>query len=60
MDSLDAFIYREVWSYCLAKRGGRAKRAYAKYTLPRTVRKRGMFQLGLVVGKQVVQLPRLG
>lgn len=59
MDSLDAFIYREVWRYCLDKSGGRAKRAYAKYTLPRAVRKVGRFQLGLVVGNQVVQLPRL-
>ena len=27
MDSLDAFIHREVWKYCLAKTGGREKRA---------------------------------
>jgi RNA-directed DNA polymerase len=33
MDSLDAFLYREVWAYCLAKCRGRAKRAYQKYTL---------------------------
>ena len=59
LDSLDAFIYREVWRFCLAKCGGRAKRAYAKYTLPRTIRKVGMFQLGLIVGNQVLQLPRL-
>jgi len=32
MDSLDAFIYQEVWKYCLHKSGGRAKPAHA--TLP--------------------------
>lgn len=59
MDSLDAFIYRELWKYCLAKCGGRAKRAYAHYTLPRSLRKTGHFQLGLVVGDRIVRLPRL-
>ena len=59
MDSLDAFIYRELWKYCLAKCGGRAKRAYAKYTLPRPLRKAGHFQLGVIVGDQIVRLPRL-
>ena len=59
MDSLDAFIYRELWQYCLAKCGGRAKRAYARYTLPRPLRKTGHFQLGLVVGDHIVRLPRL-
>jgi RNA-directed DNA polymerase len=59
MDSLDAFIYREIWKYCLAKSSGRAKRAYAKYTLPRPLRKVGHFQLGMVVGDQIVRLPRL-
>jgi hypothetical protein len=59
MNSVDAFIYREVWRYCRAKSGGRAKRAYAKYTRPRTVCTAGTFQLGLVVGNHVVQLPRL-
>jgi group II intron reverse transcriptase/maturase len=59
MDSLDAFIYREVWTYCLAKCRGRAKRAYQKYTLPRLARQVGTFQLGLLVGEQVIRLPRL-
>jgi Group II intron, maturase-specific domain len=59
MDSLDAFIYREVWTYCLTKCRGRAKRAYQKYTLPRSARQVGTFQLGLLVGKQVIRLPRL-
>lgn len=59
MDSLDAFIYGEVWKYCLAKSGGRAKRAYAQYTLPRPLRQVGYFQLGLVVGDHLVRLPRL-
>ncbi len=35
MDSLDAFIYQEVWKYCLHKSGKRAKPAYSRYTLPR-------------------------
>jgi len=59
MDSLDAFSYREGWTYCLQNCGGRAKRAYQKYTLPRTARQLGTFQLGLLVGEQVVRLPRL-
>ena len=59
MDSLDAFIYRELWKYCLDKCGNRAKRAYQKYTLPRPLRQVGYFQVGLVVGEQVVRLPRL-
>ncbi len=59
MDSLDAFIYQEVWKYCLHKSGGRAKPAYSRYTLPRPLREVGYFQIGLVIGKQVVRLPRL-
>lgn len=59
MDSLDAFIYREIWKYCLDKCGYRAKRAYQKYTLPRQLRQAGYFQLGFVVGEHVVRLPRL-
>lgn len=59
MDSLDAFIYRELWRYCLDKCGYRAKRAYQKYTLPRPLRQVGYFQVGLVVGEYVVRLPRL-
>jgi len=39
MDSLDAFIYQEVWK-CLHKSGGRAKPAYS-YTLPRHLREIG-------------------
>ncbi|HKA54234.1 MAG TPA: group II intron reverse transcriptase/maturase [Candidatus Binatia bacterium] len=59
MDSLDAFIHREVWKYCLAKTGGREKWAYAKYTLPRPLRETGYFQLGVVAGEHIVRLPRL-
>ena len=59
MDSLDAFIYREIWKYCLDKCGYRAKRAYQKYTLPRPLRQVGYFQVGLVVGEHIVRLPRL-
>ena len=59
MDRLDAFIYRQVWTYCLDKCRGRAKRAYQKYTLPRSARQVGTFQLGLRVGEHVVRLPRL-
>jgi group II intron reverse transcriptase/maturase len=59
MDSLDAFIYQEVWKYCLHKSGKRAKPAYSRYTLPRPLREVGYFQMGLVVGEQVVRLPRL-
>ena len=58
MDSLDGFIYRELWKYCLEKCNHRAKRAYQKYTLPRSLRKTGFFQLGLVVGEHVVRIPR--
>ena len=58
MDSLDAFIYRELWKYCLDKCGYRAKRAYQKYTLPRPLRQVGYFQVGLVVGEQIVRIPR--
>lgn len=59
MDSLDAFIYQEVWKYCLHKSGGRAKPAYSRYTLPRHLREIGYFQVGLVLGEQVIRLPRL-
>jgi Group II intron, maturase-specific domain len=59
MDSLDGFIYQAVWKYCLRKCEGQAKRAYHKYTLPRPLRQAGTFQLGLVVGEQIVRLPRL-
>jgi len=60
LDRLDAFIYREVWKY-LQRKGGRvgAKATYARYTLPRHLRQSGYFQLGLVVGDQVVRIPRL-
>jgi hypothetical protein len=43
----------------LQKGGGRAKQAYAQYTLPRAARTVGTFQLGLIVGDRVVSLPRL-
>jgi RNA-directed DNA polymerase len=60
MDSLDAFIYQEVWKYCRSKSGrAGAKAVYHKYTLPHHLRKTGYFQLGLVVGEQVVRIPRL-
>lgn len=59
MDSRDAFSYREVWAYCLATCRGRAKRAYQKSTRPRSARQVGTFQLGGIVGAQVVRLPRL-
>jgi len=57
MDSLDAFIYQEVWKYCLHKSGGRAKPAYSRYTLPLTLNR--LLQVGLVLGEQVIRLPRL-
>jgi RNA-directed DNA polymerase len=60
MDSLDAFIYHEVWKYCRCKnRKVGAKVVYHKYTLPRHLRLVGYFQLGLVIGEQVVRIPRL-
>ncbi len=59
MDSLDAFIYQEVWQYCLQKVGGRAKLAYRRYTLPRPLREVGYFQIGMVMGEQVFRLQRL-
>jgi hypothetical protein len=59
MDSLAAFISREVWAYCLVKCRGRAKRAYQQYTLPRSARQVGTCPLGLLVGEQVIRLPRL-
>jgi hypothetical protein len=60
MDSLDAFIYREMWKYCRRKSGrAGAKAVYHKYTLPRHLRETGYFQLGLEVGNQIVRIPRL-
>ena len=60
MDSLDAFIYQQVWSYCLRKnRKAGAKVVYHKYTLPPHLREVGYFNLGIVVGTQTVRLPRL-
>jgi hypothetical protein len=41
MDSLDAFIYQQIWSYC------------------RRNRRTGYFQIGVVVGEQVIRIPRL-
>jgi len=60
MDSLDAFIYQQLWQYCRRKnqRVG-AKAVFRKYTLPRHLREVGHFQLGLVVGEQVIRIPRL-
>jgi len=60
MDSLDAFIYQQMWKYCRRKSGrAGAKVVFRKYTLPRHLRKVGHFQLGLVVGDRVVRVPRL-
>ena len=60
MDSLDAFVYYEVWKYCRRKNARQgAKAVYKKYTLPPQLRETGYFQLGLVVGKQVMRIPRL-
>lgn len=60
MDSLDAFIYNDVWKYCRRKnRKAGAKKVYQKYTLPHPLRQVGHFQLGVVVGEQAVQIPRL-
>jgi RNA-directed DNA polymerase len=60
MDSLDGFIYQQLWSYCLRKNpGAGAKAVYRKYTLTPGQRAVGYFQLGLVVGSQMVRIPRL-
>jgi group II intron reverse transcriptase/maturase len=60
MDSLDASIYQEVWRYCRGRsRHAGAKAVFHKYTLPRHLWTPGYFNLGLVVGQQVVRLPRL-
>lgn len=60
MDSLDAFIYQQMWRYCRRKSGrAGAKAVYRKYTLPRHLRETGHFHLGLVVGDQIVRVPRL-
>jgi hypothetical protein len=60
MDSLDGFIYQRVWRYCRYKnRESGARSVYRLYTLPRSLRKSGHFQLGLVVGDKVIRIPRL-
>jgi RNA-directed DNA polymerase len=60
MDSLDAFVYREVWKYCRRKnRKMGAKAVYKKYTLPRPLREVGHFQIGAIVGQRVIHIPRL-
>jgi RNA-directed DNA polymerase len=60
MDSLDAFIYQQVWSYCLRKNPqAGVKAVYRKYTLPPHLRQVGYFHLGIVLGNQVVRIPRL-
>lgn len=60
MDSLDAFIYQQIWSYCRRKhfRVG-AKEVYWRYTLLMQHRRTGYFQIGVVVGEQVIRIPRL-
>lgn len=60
MDSLDAFIYQQLWGYCLRKNQGLgAKAVYHKYTLPKPLRISGHYQIGVVVGTQIVRIPRL-
>lgn len=60
MHSLDAFIYQELWKYCRRKnRRMGAKAVYREYTLPRHLQETGYFQVGLVVGKRTVRIPRL-
>ncbi|MCB0593179.1 MAG: hypothetical protein H6557_31420 [Lewinellaceae bacterium] len=60
MDSLDAFIYQQMWKYLLGKnKHVGAKKVFFKYTLPRNLKKVGYFDLGLVVGKAVIRVPRL-
>lgn len=60
MDSLDAYVYREVWKYCRHKnRKMGAKAVYQKYTLPRSLREIGYFQIGVIAGLQVIRIPRL-
>jgi hypothetical protein len=61
MNSLDNFIYQQMWKYCRRKnRKMGAKRVLDKYSLPRQLREVGCFQLGLAVGEQIVRVPRLG
>jgi group II intron reverse transcriptase/maturase len=60
MDSLDAFVHQEMWKYLKHKnKQFGAKVVFDKYSLPRHLRKVGYFQLGLIVGKQVIRVPRL-
>lgn len=60
MDSLDAFVYQEVWKYCRRKnRKAGAKRVYHQYTLPRNLRETGYFQIGIALGSKVIRIPRL-
>ena len=60
MDQLDAFIYHQMWNYCRGKNERRGKKGvFHQYTLPRPLRATGYFHLGLVVGQQVVRVPRL-
>ncbi len=60
MDSLDAFVYQQMWKYCWHKNKDiGAKAIFQKYTLPRPLRAVGHFQLGLVVGDKVIRIPRL-
>jgi hypothetical protein len=60
MDSLDAYIYQQLWQYCRRKhpKAG-AKAVYQLYTLPLQHRRTGYFQIGVVVGEQVMRIPRL-
>jgi RNA-directed DNA polymerase len=59
MASLDAYVYQRIWQYCLEKnRHLGVKAIYRKYTLPPSLREAGHFQLGVIVGTQVIRLPR--
>jgi group II intron reverse transcriptase/maturase len=61
MSSLDGYIYHQIWTYCRQKhQKAGAKQVYNLYTLPHAQREVGYFQLGLIVGDQVIRIPRLG
>ena len=60
MDSLDAFIYHQLWKYCCNKHLKVGKKViFSMYTLPRPLRTVGFFHIGLVVGDRVIRIPRL-
>jgi len=53
MDSLDAFIYQEVWKYCLHKSGGRQNQPTAGTHAASSPSEIGYYQVGLVL-EQVI------